>query len=246
MVPGGAVAQNGAPAPAVLGHARAMSDLHREMIELKAADGHRLDAYRATPAGKPRGAIVVAQEIFGVNRHIQAVADQFAEAGYLAIAPALFDRLQKHADIPYDDIPAGRALKDASRLEQVLLDLKAAIDVAAPAGKVGIVGYCWGGTVAYVAACHLPFAASVCYYGAQIARHIDRTPRCPTMFHFGERDSMIPPEDVERIRKAYPLGHYHVYPADHGFNCTERSVYHAPSAALALERSLQFLQRHVG
>jgi carboxymethylenebutenolidase len=246
VVPTGAVAQNGGLVPVVEGHARAMTQTRCETIELKAADGHCLDAFRAIPAGTPRGAVVVVQEIFGVNRHIEAVSRLYADAGYLAIAPALFDRLQKHADIPYDDIPAGRALRDASRTEQVLLDIKAAIDAVASAGKVGIIGYCWGGTMAYVAACHLPLAASVCYYGAQIARFIDRTPKCPTMFHFGERDSMIPPDDVERIRKAYPLGHYHVYPADHGFNCTERSVYHAPSAALAQERSVEFLQRHIG
>ena len=100
--------------------------------------------------------------------------------------------------------------------------------------------------MAYAAACHLPLSAAVCYYGAQIAGALDRTPKCPTMFHFGERDAMIPPADIDRIRKAYPLGHYHVYPADHGFNCTERPVFHAPSAALALERSVEFFQRHVG
>ena len=223
-----------------------MTQIRTDSIELVAADGHRLDAHRAIPAGTPRVAVVVVQEIFGVNRHIQAVCRTYADAGFVAIAPALFDRLQRHADIPYTDVPAGRALKDASKTGPVLLDLKAAIDAVADAGRVGIVGYCWGGTMAYVAACHLPLSAAVCYYGAQIALHIDRTPKCPTMFHFGELDSMIPAEDIERIRKAYPLGKYHVYPADHGFNCTERPVYHAPSAALALERSVEFLQRHVG
>jgi carboxymethylenebutenolidase len=223
-----------------------MTQIHSETAALKAADGHRLDAYRATPAGKPRGAVVVVQEIFGVNRHIEAVARTYAEAGYLAIAPALFDRLQRRADIPYGDIPAGRALRDAIKTEQALLDLKAAIDAAAVAGKVGMVGYCWGASVTYVAACHLPLAAAVCYYGAQIAQHLERTPKCPTMFHFGERDHSIPPADVDRIRKACPLGHHHVYPADHGFNCTERASFDPPSAALALERTLEFLQRHVG
>ncbi len=223
-----------------------MTQIHTDSIELTAADGHHLEAYRAIPTGTPRGAVVVVQEIFGVNRHIEAVARTYAEAGYLAIAPALFDRLQRRADIPYTDIPAGLALREAIRPEQALLDLGAAIDSAAGAGRVAMVGYCWGGTLAYIAACQLPLVASICYYGAQIARVLERTPKCPTMFHFGERDTMIPPADIERIRKAYPLGHYHIYAADHGFNCTERPVFHDPSATLALERSLEFLQRHVG
>ena len=223
-----------------------MTQIRTDSIELAAADGHRLDAFRAQPAGTPRGGVVVVQEIFGVNRHIEAVTRTYAEAGFVAIAPALFDRLQRRADVPYTDVPAGRALKDASKTEQVLLDLKAAIDAVADAGRVGIVGYGWGGTMAYVAACHLPLSAAVCYYGAQIALNLERTPKCPTMFHFGERDASIPAADIERIRKAYPLGHYHVYPADHGFNCTERPMFHAPSAALALERSVEFLHRHVG
>ncbi|MCX7057431.1 MAG: dienelactone hydrolase family protein [Pseudomonadota bacterium] len=223
-----------------------MSSIQTETIGLKAADGHRFDTYRATPAGQARGAVVVVQEIFGVNAHIQAVARQFAEAGFLALAPALYDRIQRRADLPYSDVPAGRALRDALKVEQTLLDLKATIDAAATAGRVGMVGYCWGGTMAYVAACQLQLAAGICYYGGGMTKHLDRTPKCPVMFHFGERDTIIPASDVEQIRRAYPLGKYHVYPADHGFNCTERPSFDPPSAALALERTLEFLHRHVG
>ena len=217
-----------------------------DTVELKAIDGHRLAACRVQPAGKPRGGIVVVQEIFGVNAHIRAVAEQYAAAGYLAIAPALFDRVQRNADIPYSDAPAGFALRQQLKTEQTLLDLKAAIDGAGVAGKVGVVGYCWGGTMTYVAACHLPLAAGIVYYGGGLPRVLDRTPKCPLMFHFGERDEHIPPADVERVKQAYPLGHYYLYPAGHGFNCTERAAFEPASAKLALERSLDFFHRHLG
>jgi carboxymethylenebutenolidase len=217
-----------------------------QTVELKAVDGHRLAAFRAEPAGRPRGGLVVVQEIFGVNSHIRAVAAEYAAHGYLAVAPALFDRAEPGADVPYADVAAGRALRDRIRPEQTLLDLKAAIDAAAGAGKVGLVGYCWGGTMAYAAACHLPLAAAIVYYGGGLPKLLDRTPKCPVMFHFGERDAHIPLSDVEQVKRAYPLGHYYLYPAEHGFNCTERASYEPASARLALERSLDFLHRHVG
>jgi carboxymethylenebutenolidase len=227
-----------------------MSDLEIESVPLKAADGHVLDAALVRPAGRPRGGVVVIQEIFGVTRHIRDVARQYADAGYLAIAPALFDRVQKHADIPYSDIPAGFAIMQKLRIEQVLLDVKAAIDAVAAPGKVGMVGYCWGGTVTYVAACHLPgvtpLTAAVSYYGGRLPQYLDRTPKCPVMFHFGEKDEHIPMSDVEQVKKAYPLGLYYTYPADHGFNCTDRPMYDPPSAKLAFDRSLEFFHRHVG
>jgi carboxymethylenebutenolidase len=217
-----------------------------DTVQLKAADGHLFDAYRATPAGRPLGGIVVVQEIFGVTAHMQAVTRTFAAAGFVAIAPALFDRVQRKADIPYADIAAGREIVQKLRGEQTLMDLKAAISALAPFGKVGMVGYCWGGTTTYIAACHLPLAAAVSYYGGRLPAVLDHTPRCPVMFHFGERDEHIPPGDVEKVKKAYPMGHYYLYPAGHGFNCTERASYEPKSAALALERSLDFFHRHVG
>ena len=223
-----------------------MSTPETSTIQLKAADGHTFEACRAVPEGKPRGAVIVVQEVFGVTSHIIAVARQYAAAGYLAIAPALFDRVERNADIPYTDVPAGIAMMQKLKPEQVLLDLRATIDAASPAGKVGMVGYCWGGTMTYLAACHLPLAAAVSYYGGGLPNFLDRTPKCPVMLHFGEKDAHIPLSDVEKVRKAYPLGHYYLYPADHGFNCTDRASYDAASANLALERSLEFFHRHVG
>jgi carboxymethylenebutenolidase len=221
-----------------------VSDPSPEFLQLKAADGHTLDACRMAPDGKPRGSIVVVQEIFGLTRHIQQVVRQYAEAGYLALAPALFDRVGRGIDIPYGEAAQGLATMQRLKMEQTLLDLKAAIDAAA--GKVGMVGYCWGGTMAYVAACHLNFAAAVAYYGGGLPRYLERTPKCPMMFHFGEQDAHIPPADVERVKQAYPLGHYYLYPAGHGFNCNDRASYDAPSAALAFNRSVDFFHRHVG
>ena len=223
-----------------------MTEPTSETVRLKAADGHALDAYRVTPARKPRGGIVVVQEIFGVTSHIEHVARQYAEAGYLAIAPALFDRAERQANIPYTDSPTGFAVVQKIKPELTLLDLKAAIDAVAGAGKVGMVGFCWGGTLTFAAACHLPLAAGVAYYGGGITKLLERTPKCPVMFHFGEHDTHIPLKDVEKVKKAYPMGHYYVYPAGHGFNCTDRASHDAPNAALALERSLDFFHRHVG
>lgn len=217
---------------------------------LKAADGHTLEAYRATPAGRPRGGVVVLQEIFGVTRHIRDVADQYAAQGYLAIAPALFDRVERGAERPYDDVAGSRALVERLNPAQTLTDVKAAIDAAAAAGKVGVVGFCWGGTLAYLAACHLPavsaLRAAVSYYGGRLPQYLDRTPKCPAMFHFGEKDAHIPAADVERVKRAFPLGHYYLYPADHGFACPDRAAYDAASARLAFDRSVDFLLRHVG
>lgn len=223
-----------------------MTEPTAETVRLKAADGHSFDAYRVRPAQKPRGGIVIVQEIFGVTPHIQAVARQYAEAGYLTVAPALFDRIERNANIAYSDPPAGRAVVEKLKTEQTLLDLKAAIDSLAGAGKAGMVGYCWGGTLTFLAACHLPISAGVVYYGGGLPKLLERTPKCPLMFHFGETDTHIPLKDVEKVKKAYPMGHYYLYPAGHGFNCSERASFDAPSAKLALERSLDFLHRHVG
>jgi carboxymethylenebutenolidase len=218
-------------------------------IELTASDGHRLAAYRAEPAGKPRGGLVVIQEIFGVNGHIRSVADGYAADGYLAIAPALFDRVERGFEIGYSppDIERGRAVRAKVSLDGALKDVAAAIKAAGSAGKVGIVGYCWGGTVAWAAATRLDgLACSSPHYGGGIAEIATERPRCPVMFHFGETDQQIPMTDVEKIRKAQPAQTLHVYPAGHGFNCDQRGSYHAPSAKLARERTLAFLRQHVG
>jgi carboxymethylenebutenolidase len=191
---------------------------------------------------------VVIQEIFGVNSHIRRVAEQYAAEGYLAIAPAMFDRVQKGVDLGYDaaGIQAGVALLMKTTNEGALADVNAALDAVVHAGRVGMVGYCWGGRVTYLSACHTNIAAGVAYYGGGIAQLLPETPRCPVMFHFGEKDSHIPLSDVDKIRAAYPQGKYHLYPADHGFNCTDRASFDPPSARLALERSINFFRTHVG
>jgi carboxymethylenebutenolidase len=226
----------------------------QERIDLIAADGHRLAANVAAPAGKPRGAIVLLQEIFGVNAHIRALADGFAAEGFLVVAPALFDRIERSVEFGYapDDVQRGRALKDACPPQLALLDVQAAITQARARlgvnGRVGIVGYCWGGLLSWLAACELEtLSASVSYYGGGIPEHAARAPRCPVLAHFGERDAHIPLDGVEALRRAHPFGvTVHLYPAGHGFNCDQRASYDAASATLARQRTLAFLREHLG
>ena len=217
-----------------------------KLIELTAADGHRLSAYLGEPAAKPRGGVVVIQEIFGVTGHIRAVADQYAAAGFLAVAPALFDRVERNVDVPYTDVARGLGYVQAMQDDSVMLDVAAAIDRVAAAGKVGVVGYCWGGTIAYLAAARLPIAAAVSYYGGGTTRYLSEKPRCPVMYHFGERDTHIPMSAVDEVKAADPAGIFHIYPAEHGFNCTDRASFEPSSAKLALQRSVEFFHRYIG
>ncbi len=222
-----------------------------KMIELSAGDGHRLGAYRAEPPGKPRGGLVVIQEIFGVNSHIRAVADGFAADGYLAIAPAMFDRAQRNVDLGYGpaDFQAGMALRAKIGVEQAMLDVAAAVKAAAGAGRVGIVGYCWGGYVAWMAAARVPgLACAVPYYGGGTVsdESIAQRPNCPVMLHYGERDEHIPLAGVKKLAAAHPAQTVYTYPAGHAFNCDQRGSYDAPSAKLARERTVEFLRKHLG
>ena len=215
-------------------------------IELTAADGHKFAAHRAEPAGTPRGGLVVIQEIWGVNRHIRAVADGFAREGYLAIAPAMFDRVRRGVDLEYSSSD-GYQLRAGVSLDAAMADVTAAVAAAASAGKVGIVGYCWGGTITWVAAARVAgLACAVPYYGGNILDHAELEPRCPVMGHFGERDGMIPAAGVKKLAARHPAHEFHLYDADHGFNCDERGSYDAAAARLAAERTLAFLRRHVG
>jgi carboxymethylenebutenolidase len=214
--------------------------------ELTASDDHRLAAYLAEPPAKPRGGIVVIQEIFGVNRHIRAVADQYAEAGYLAIAPALFDRLEPNVDVAYSDVQKALGYLKGMSIDNALLDIHAAVQRVASAGRVGVVGYCWGGLLGFLSAARLPIAAAVAYYGGGIDQHLGEEPKVPVLLHFGEKDTHIPLSAVEAIKTAYPRGIYHLYPAEHGFNCTDRTSFEPTSAKLAFERSVEFFRRHVG
>ena len=220
-----------------------------KMIELKAADGHPFSAYRADPAGKPRGAIVVIQEIFGVNSHIKSVADGFARDGYVAIAPAMFDREQKNVDLGYspDDIAKGRDIRAKVTPDMAMNDAQAAVKEAAKAGKVGIVGYCWGGFVAWMAANKVSgLACAVPYYGGGILDNTNVAPKVPLMGHFGDKDAHIPVDGVKKLAARYPQHQIFIYAADHGFNCDQRGSYNAPAAKQARERTLGFLRKHVG
>ncbi|HLY55993.1 MAG TPA: dienelactone hydrolase family protein [Stellaceae bacterium] len=219
-----------------------------KFIDLTTNDGARISAYRADPAGTPKAGLVVVQEIFGVNHHIRSVADRYAAQGYLAVAPALFDRVERGVELGYDQAGREHAFAILPRLapEQSLADIAAAIAVAQEGGKVGLVGYCWGGTLAWLSAARVSgLAACVGYYGGHIAKAVGETPKIPIMLHFGERDAHIPMSDVEAIRKAHPEVPVYDYPADHGFNCDERASYDKPSADLALERTLAFFAEHL-
>jgi carboxymethylenebutenolidase len=214
-----------------------------EFTTLMARDGHEFNAWLAAPSQPARGAIVLAQEIFGVNRHIRSVADGFAADGYVTIAPCLYDRVRRGIELGYSEaeVQQGRGYRLQIPKEKTVLDLTACINVVKHAGRVSMIGYCWGGTLAYIAACELPVFCAVSYYGGQIKDHLDKSPRRPVMYHFGEKDPHIPLSDVDKIRAADPNGIFHLYPADHGFNCEERGTYDAASAALARTRTLEFL-----
>lgn len=205
-----------------------------------------IGAYLAQPAGTPKGGLVVIQEIFGVNAHIRAVADRFAGHGYTAIAPCFFDRLETGVELDYDEAgyAQGRALVAELGLERALQDVASAAQAIASAGRIGSVGYCWGGTVALLAALRLGLP-SVSYYGARNLPFLDETPRAPVMFHFGERDAHIPPAMVAAHRERLPQMATHTYPADHGFNRDVGAAWHAESAALAERRTLAFFAEHL-
>lgn len=223
-------------------------------INLKAADGFSFPAYVAEPEGAPKGAVVVLQEIFGVNSHIRNVADGYAAKGYLAVAPATFHRVKADVELGYqsEDMQAGSALKaavEALPAPGVMQDIQAAIDYAAKAGKVGIVGYCYGGLLTWRAACLLNgLSAAVPYYGGGTTTpaEIARKPKVPVMAHYGDKDKHISIESVKEFEKAHPEVEVHVYDADHGFNCDHRGSWNAGAAATALERTLYFFGKHVG
>jgi carboxymethylenebutenolidase len=221
------------------------------MIKLVAADGPIIDAYLAQPAGKPKACLLVLQEIFGVNDHIKAVTDGFAAAGFLSLAPALFDRVKPGVSLGYgaDDVAAGRELRAGTTLEGTLADMAAGIDslrALAPDLKVGVIGYCWGGSLAFLSATRLKVDAAIGYYGGQITPFVKERPNAPTMLHFGEFDKGIPLTDVAMIQAEHPTLPVHLYPAGHGFNCMERADYNAAAAELALSRSIAFLSQHLG
>lgn len=219
-------------------------------LTLTAEDGHTLGAYRADPSGAAKGGIVVLQEIFGVNAHIREVCDGFAADGYAALAPALYDRSsKKNFQVGYEqaDVEAGRVLRDEFSWDDTVKDVKAAVDVLKAEGlKIGTVGYCWGGTISYLAGVRLDVDAAVVYYGGQIIPYKDEKARCPMLMHFGEHDQGIPLSDVDQIKAAHPEAEVHIYDAGHGFNCDHRGAYDATAAKLARERTMAFYAEHLG
>jgi carboxymethylenebutenolidase len=218
-------------------------------ITLTASDGFKLGGYRAEPQGKPKGGLVVVQEIFGVNHHIRAVCDRFAGLGYLSVAPAVFDRIEPNFECGYtpDEIAHARTFIPKIDWAAMMRDTAAAIDNVKSGGKVGIVGFCMGGSVAFLAACKLDgLSAAIGYYGGVIAKNADQKPKVPTLLHFGDQDQSIPMSDVETIKQKRPDCEIHVYPAGHGFSCDERGSYNEAAHKLAWGRTLAWLAKNVG
>ena len=225
-----------------------------QTTELTSADGFKFPAYVAQPSGKPKGGLVLLQEIFGVNSHIRSVADGYAADGYLVVAPATFHRVKPGVELGYTeaDMKAGMELKAAVEglpAPGVLPDIQAAIQHAAQAGKVGILGYCWGGLLTWRSASALQgLSAAAPYYGGgmTVGAELERRPTVPVMVHFGAQDHWIPLDTVEAFKKAQPGVTVHVYDANHGFNCDQRGSYNEAAAKLARERTLAFFAQHIG
>jgi len=217
-------------------------------IQLNTSRMQCIGAYVARPDGPPKGGIVVVQEIFGVNAHIRSVVDRFARHGYTAIAPAFFDHVETGVELGYDEagFARGKALVGGITFAQAVDDVASAAESIGSTGRIGCVGYCWGGTVALLAAIRLGLPA-VSYYGARNVNYLDEQPAAPVMFQFGERDASIPAEAIDRQRAAWPQATFHVYPAGHAFNRdVDPHAYDESSAKLALDRTLAFFDQHLG
>lgn len=221
-----------------------------DVIVLMSPDGHEFDVFEARPVGVAKGTIIVIQEIFGVNAHIREVAQGFAEQGYLALAPALFDRVERQVALGYSgaDMMQGVELaRGKLRREDALTDLQTVIDSAADSGPVGVVGYCFGGLLAWLAACQLmQLSCAVSYYGGGVASEMSQTSSVPVMFHFAAEDAHISMDDVAVVEKAQPDAPLFLYEADHGFNCNHRASYNEAAAVLALSRTHEFFNAHLG
>ena len=220
-----------------------------EQRQLRAIDGFTFGAYEARPEGTAKGAILVVQEIFGVNNHIREVCDGYAQAGYVALAPQIFDRVERDVELGYDDagMTAGVGIaRGKLDIADTLKDLQASIEDLSRHGKVGVVGYCFGGLLTWLAACELDgVACASSYYGGGVVGEIERSARCPVIMHFGELDAHIPMSDVAQIDAALPDVTVYSYNADHGFNCDHRESFNAEAAAQAKERSLAFFAEHL-
>jgi carboxymethylenebutenolidase len=217
-------------------------------FSLTTSDNHTLAAYRADPIGKPKGAMVVGQEIFGVNSHIRNVCDRLAAEGYVAVAPALFDRFVRDFESGYtpDEVAHARAYIAKIDWPKMLLDIQAGLDEVKSVGPVGVIGFCMGGSIAFLSATRLSgLSAAVGYYGSAVAKYADETPKCPVQLHFGETDASIPMSDVEIVKQKRKDCEIYTYPAGHGFFCDERASYSPDNAKLAWQRTLEFLAKNM-
>ena len=214
-------------------------------IQLVSKDNHELDAYVSSPQKEEKGSIIIIQEIFGITTHIESVCQSFANKGYKAIAPALFDRFEKNIVLDYSQIEEGKSYKVRLDITHAMNDIDAAISICD--SPVAIVGYCFGGMLAHIAASELKMNCAVSYYGGLIAEnHLDQSPSCPIMYHFGALDAAIPLSEVAEIKSSHPEGVFHIYEgAGHGFNCNFREDYHEESANIASSRTLDFLKLHL-
>jgi carboxymethylenebutenolidase len=212
-----------------------------------ARDGHAFNVYLAAPKGPPRGATVILQEIFGVNAYIREMVDQYAAAGFVAAAPALYDRIGSRIESGYSpaEIEQARGYMMQVKREDAYKDIAATINIVRHAGRVALVGFGWGGTLAWVGARSLPIRCAVGYYVTRIGENLDAVPRCPMLLHFGENDAQITLSDVEKAQALYPQGIFHLYPAGHGFNCKTRTSYDVASSTLAWQRTLEFLSEQM-
>ena len=217
------------------------------LMHALAKDGHIVDLYVAKPKSEAVATVIVLQEIFGITDHIQAICQQYATHGFLAIAPALFDRIKKNIVLDYSSIEEGRDYKMQLQDEQVLLDIAASAATAENDLKVAVIGFCFGGALSYLASTRLNLDCAISYYGGGIAeKYINQKPLCPIMYHFGALDPIIPSTDVAAIQSNHPEGVFHIYDnAGHGFNCSDRRDYHSESAKIAFARSLEFLKMHI-
>jgi carboxymethylenebutenolidase len=219
-------------------------------VKLQASDGHEFDAYVARPAGQPIAGLVVVQEAFGVNSHIRSVTDGWAADGFLAVAPALFDRVERGVDLTYsqEDMQKGMAIIRLGNTDDRVRDLAAALDYArkTTGRKAGVIGYCLGGSMAWLAVTRLNPDAAVGYYGGQIITYAGEAPKAPLMLHFGLQDNHIPKAEIDsKVAAAHPEVPIFWYHAGHGFNCNDRATYNADAANLARQRSLEFLRKHL-
>jgi carboxymethylenebutenolidase len=216
-----------------------------EFISLTTEDGHKLQAYVARPEGTPKGGIVVIQEIFGLTDHIRNMAEKFAAQGYLAVAPAMFDRIKPGIVLDYTDFDTARESMGKLNQDQSISDIRAAAEYARSAGKVGVIGFCWGGAMADLAACNGLVDAGVSYYGRMTVEWLDKQPTCPMLYHYGDRDQLIPAKIIETIQRARKAKVNIWGNADHGFCCEDRPSYHKTAAKQSMEITLQFMAENL-